>query len=189
MLKIIMGSERVSQYTDIKFIEFPGTYFDARLKPDWMEDEFVKKVIRQIDNAVIEYGYALKSIKYNTGYSVTDIAGGSKALILMHKIRNRIYLATMGDNCTDLLEEIALSYEQENRDLIIVENYMHWFNFKHIDSIQYLNWDITCHSRIDIEKLIAPRWQEQEKIVYGRGELTEDEILETQRLMENIDNQ
>lgn len=187
MLKIIMGSERVPEYTDMKFIEFPDSYFNARLKPEWMDDKFVQKVIKQIDNATIEFGYSLRYIKYNTGYSVTEIAGGSKALILMHKLRNRIYLATMGDNCTDLLEEIVLSYEKENRDLIIVENYMHWFNFKYISDIQYLNWDITCHSRIDIERLIAPRWQKQEKIVYGHEELTEDEIAETAKLLEHLD--
>ena len=163
MLKIIMGSERVKEFTDQKFIEFPNSYFNYTKKASWFKDKLVKEIIEQIDRATVELDFAVKSLDYNTGYSVDTISGGSKALILIHKIRDKIFLATMGDNCTDFLEKIALDYEKEGKDLLIVENYLHRFKFNYIKDIYYVNWGITCHNEIDIAYKISPLWTQQER--------------------------
>lgn len=164
MLKIIMGSERAHEFIDIKdFQEFPGVYFNDRKRVEWFEDEFVREIIEKADNAYVELGFSVRSIEYGTGYSVNDLSGSAKFLISAYEVRNKIFLATMGDNCTDLLERIALDYEKEGKDLIIVANYLHRFDFKYIKDIHYVNWDITCHSWDDIFKNIYDRWIEQDK--------------------------
>lgn len=56
----------------------------------------------------------------------------------------------MGDNGCDLLEKIALDYERENKDLVIVSNYIHKFNFKYIKEIKYVNYEVICKSWDDI---------------------------------------
>ncbi|MCM1223889.1 MAG: DUF4869 domain-containing protein [Lachnospiraceae bacterium] len=163
MLKIVMGSEFAQTFIpDRKFIEFPNSYFNELKESKWFKDPFVQEVIKVIDKAYVESGFAVHSIGYDEGYSVNDLAGGSKFLILLHMLRNNVYLATMGDNCTDFVERLALEYEKEGKDLILVANYLHKFNFTHIDSIEYMNWGITCHSWSDIHSKVWHKWIEQE---------------------------
>lgn len=118
----------------------------------------LKKIIHEIDDARVELGFSVRSNKTGAGYSVDTLSTGAKTLILMYELRDRIFLASMGDNCTDLLEEIAADYEKEGRDLIIVANYMHKFNFRHITSIEYINWGIVCHSWNDICKYVYSKF-------------------------------
>lgn len=164
MLKIIMGSEFAEKFIDKKkFIEFPNVYFDNIKKEQWFNNELVRDIIKEIDNAYVELGFSVRSIEYGTGYSVNDLSGGSKFLILAHMLRDKVYLATMGDNCTDLLEQIAMDYEKEHKDLIIVSNYLHRFNFKHIKEIEYVNWGVRCKSWRDVYYKVYDRWEKQEK--------------------------
>lgn len=164
MLKIIMGSELVYNFIDKKqFVEFPNGYFDSIKKEAWFNDKLVREIIEQVDRAYVELGFSVRSIDYSTGYSVNDLSGGSKFLILAHMLRDKVYLATMGDNCTDLLEKIAMEYEKEGKDLIIVSNYLHRFNFKYVKEIEYLNWGIRCKSWKEIYNKVYDRWEKQEK--------------------------
>lgn len=163
MLKIIMGSENIGKEVNgVKFIRHPNTYFNEMKEKEWFHDKFVKQIIKEIDTAYVESDFAVHSINYDQGYSVNDLSGGAKFLILAYKLRNRVYLATMGDNCTDLLEQIALDYEKNGEDLVIVTNYLHKFNFKYIDKIEYLNWGIICKSKKDISSMILNKWYTQE---------------------------
>lgn len=179
MLKIIMGSELANTFIpDKKFIEFPNSYFNELKESKWFKDPLVQEIIRVIDKAYVECGFAVHSIGYDEGYSVNDLTGGSKLLILLHMLRDNVYLATMGDNCTDFVERIALEYEKDGKDLIIVANYLHKFNFKYIDSIEYANWGITCHIWYDIDTKIYDKWIAQEK---------EDSIEDEDDDIENFD--
>lgn len=177
MLKIVMGSENFDKYIkDKKFIEFPNAYFNTLKRSEWFKDQFVQEVIRDIDKAYVESGYAVHSIEYDEGYSVNDLSGGSKFLILAHTLRDNIYLATMGDNCTDFLERIALDYEKQGRDLIVVANYIHIFKFNFIKDIEYINWNIVCHNWNDIEYKIYDKWIAQEREEF-EDEDDEEEII------------
>lgn len=74
----------------------------------------------------------------------------------------------MGDNGCDLLEKIALDYERENKDLVIVSNYIHKFNFKYIKEIEYVNYGVICKSWDDIyDKVYDKFFSDTEK--YRRG--------------------
>ena len=126
-------------------------------------------------------GYAVKSLDYNEGYSVDDISGGSKTLILVYKMPDKVILTKMGDNCTDLLEQIALKYAEQGKDLLVASDYLHMYNFKYIDAIEYMNWGIVCHSKSEIDEQIRHRWYEQEGVyerekAWANEEPTDDEI-------------
>lgn len=176
MLKIIMGSEYAEQYIkNKKIIEFPNSYFNELKESKWFGDSFVQEIIEKIDKAYVETGFAVHSIEYDEGYSVNDLTGGSKFLILAYMLRDNVYLATMGDNCCDFLERIALDYEKEGKDLIVVANYLHKFQFNYIKDIEYLNWNIVCHEWNDIEYKIYGKWLEQEKMDYEESDEDEED--------------
>lgn len=82
----------------------------------------------------------------------------------------------MGDNCTDFLERIALDYEKQGRDLIVVANYIHIFKFNFIKDIEYINWNIVCHNWNDIEYKIYDKWIAQEREEF-EDEDDEEEII------------
>lgn len=190
MLKIIMGSEQVHKYTDKRLIDIPSKTFDTLKKQEWFSDKFVQEIIRTIDKAIVELGYSVRSINYDKGYSVDDLSGGTKTLILVYKIKDKIILTKMGDNCTDFIERIALEHEQRGEDLLIASDYLHLYNFKYIKAIEYLNWGIVCHSRNDIDNKIKNLWYEQEGVFERERrykledcEPTEDEIAMTESLL------
>ena len=145
------------------FVDTPNASFNTFKESSWFKDEFVQEIIRDIDGAYMEGDFAVHSLKYDEGYSVNDLSGGAKLLILAYCLRDYVYLAMMGDNCTDFLERISLEYEKEGKDLVIVSNYLHRFKFNYVDSIEYLNWNIICNSCKDIDKKICSKWIEQER--------------------------
>jgi hypothetical protein len=147
MLKIIMDSKKYNDFNIGKeFIDCPNSFFNREKRPEWFKDKFVRKIINDIDDSYVEMDFSVVNKRLKIGYSVDTICSGSKLLILAYEMRDTVFLATMGDNCTDFLEQIALDYEKHGQDLVIVSNYIHHFNFKYIDTIKYLNWDIECHS-------------------------------------------
>ena len=57
-------------------------YFDTSYEPEWFDDEFVRKIIKDIDNTTVLSGISL----YNevlTGISPVSLSSGSKALIIL----------------------------------------------------------------------------------------------------------
>lgn len=169
MLKIILNSLSCKQYLgDKRFVESINAHFNRVKKQEWFDDEIVREIIQKIDNAHVELGFSVVNDKTGAGYSVNDLSGGAKFLILTHCIRDRVFLATMGDNGCDLLEKIALDYEHEGKDLVIVSNYIHKFNFKYIKKIEYVNYGIVCSSWDDIYDNVYDKFiKDTEK--YRRG--------------------
>ena len=168
MLKIVAGITEYDKYfNDNKFISFTNSYFNDFKEAKWFEDAFVKKIIKDIDDSTVSNGFAVVSNKSGIGYSVNDLSGGSKFLILTHCNRNNVFLATMGDNCTDLLEMIALDNEKNGKDLIIVSNYLHKFRFNYIDSIHYVNFNITCHSWKEVYDKVYTKFGNEMKRLYS----------------------
>ena len=169
MLRIILNSLESEKYlNNKKLVESINAHFNRVKKQEWFNDELVKEIIQKIDNAHVELGFSIVNDKTGAGYSVNDLSSGAKFLILTHCIRDKVFLATMGDNGCDLLEKIALDYERENKDLVIVSNYIHKFNFKYIKEIEYVNYGVICKSWDDIyDKVYDKFFSDTEK--YRRG--------------------
>ena len=166
MLKIILGIENVENYLSEKqlknLVDFPNKRFDRVKKPEWFKDPMVREIIDKIDNSRVEMDFSMVNNITNIGYSANDLCGGTKSLILIKMLTDKIILANMGDNCVEFLERIAKEYEDRGQDLLIVSNYLHAFKFKHIKEIYYYNFDITCRSEEDVCNKIVPLWIELE---------------------------
>ena len=81
-------------------------YFDTSYEPEWFDDEFVRKIIKDIDNTTVLSGISL----YNevlTGISPVSLSSGSKALIILFEENYIVNGDMLGDNCIGLLLEIA----------------------------------------------------------------------------------
>lgn len=81
-------------------------YFDTSYEPEWFDDEFVRKIIKVIDNTTVVSGINL----YNDvllGISPESLSSGSKALIILFEEDYIVNGDRLGDNCIGLLLEIA----------------------------------------------------------------------------------
>lgn len=100
MLNILFREdEREIRYTD--------SYFNNNYQDEWLDDELVKQIIKDIDqpdvlNAQIVISPVLGAIP------VTQISGGAKAVILMLKKPNLlIHGNSCGDNCAEWISRIG----------------------------------------------------------------------------------
>ena len=163
MLKIILGNDYAEEKLGIQNIHIGiESMFNTRRKKEWSHDNFVKRIISEVDKSDIILDYAVMDRRTGTGYSIADISTGAKSLILVYEFPDELFCVRMGDNCTDLLEQIAYHYEKLGKDITIVTNYMHEFKFNYVDSIYYVNWGITCHSFDDIIDNVMDKWYEQD---------------------------
>jgi hypothetical protein len=167
MLKIIMGTETVDQFKPdgYRFYLTTGDVFDAWKQASWFEEDFVKRVIRGIDKAEVELGFSVRSLETGEGFSVNDLSGGAKYLILLYILRDKPILVktTMGENCVPYLEELVALYESEGRDLIMVTNYFYWWNYDKLKSIYYVNWNLTCNSNKEARETAFQHWWNYER--------------------------
>ena len=162
MLKIILGSDYAEEKLGIHVMYGIESVFKASKKKEWFRDDFVKKIISDIDNADVILDFSIYSRMYETGYSVDSLSAGAMSLIMAYEKPELNIVLRMGDNCTDLLEQIVSKYDKQGKDITIICNYMHMFNFRYIDKIKYVNWGITCKSRADIVNKVMDKWYKQE---------------------------
>lgn len=100
MLNIIFGDCEESIYnTDV--------YFDNTFDPDWLSDDFAKRIIATIDKSEVMGPNAINS-PYLGMIPPEKLAGGTKTLLLIKNCPNEIFNAsTCGDNCAPFILEIA----------------------------------------------------------------------------------
>jgi len=153
MLSIILGCKDADTFlTGKQFVNYNDGLFDDEYTEEWFEDPFIRRVMNDIDHIDLSKSSAVSFKNSITGdiHSHKELSTGCKTLILIYKYPNVIFQARFGDNCTDLLEEIAA-----NKDITIKSDYIHSFNFKHIKEINYLNYNLRAVSLKDINKLIS----------------------------------
>ena len=90
--------------------------FDVYYESSWRHDDFVKEIIRSIDNAEFVDGALRDLDDPELEFSIYDISGGAKALILLYKDDSltKVWGPLFGDNCSELLLRIA-----ENKDITV----------------------------------------------------------------------
>lgn len=115
---------------NVFFGEMPGAifstamYFDNTYLDDWLEDEFVQKMIAGVDKAKVLGRNAVDSKALGV-IPVTKISGGVKTLILIYKESEKVFNAsTCGDNCAKWLLKIA---KKSKKDVTV--NLLHIMDF------------------------------------------------------------
>lgn len=108
MLKIHFGSLNNEVYV-------ADPYFDTYFKKEWLEDEFNKKMILDVDKSKVVAPNVIESPILGT-IPPQWLSGGVKALICMNSDKNGFIFngTNCGDNCAKWILKIA-----ENKDLTI----------------------------------------------------------------------
>ena len=100
---------------DDKTITDVNSHFDLFKEKHWFEDEFVRKVIQNIDKSRVVSGEYIESPVFG-GISPTMLSSGTKALILMRMCPEfKVYATRCGDNCIPYILELS-----EKQDVQIV---------------------------------------------------------------------
>lgn len=135
MLNIYFGDMMEAIYNTSVY--FDNTYYDG-----WMNDDFARKMIKDIDKAEVLSGQAVNSKALGV-IPVTKISGGLKTLLLIYNDPNKIFNAsTCGDNCAKWILRIA---KETDRDITI--NLRHIMDFGDGKfEIRILNNDTIVHN-------------------------------------------
>lgn len=152
MLKIILGCKDEEKYLkNKKYVDYNDGLFDDEYEEEWFSDNFIRRILEDIDNIDISKsnGSSFKNSITGDIHSPKELSTGCKTLILIYKYSNVIFQARFGDNCTDLLEEIAI-----NNDITIKSDYLHAFNFKTLSEIEYINYGMKAKCKSDIYDLL-----------------------------------
>lgn len=98
---------------NIKVLDNAPVYFDGAFRPEWLEDDLVKRMIKDVDGSDVIGPYLIISPVLGP-IAPTYLSGGVKVLILLLKEPKFIYnLSNCGDNCAKWILEIA-----KDRDII-----------------------------------------------------------------------
>lgn len=117
MLNIIFGRENCT--TD--YVLDTRIYFSKHKKPEWFEDDFVKRFLKDVDGTEVLFEEALKDV-FGRGISTEMISTGCKTLCCIYYDTKGLTFngSAMGDNCVKFLMEIA-----SKKDVtIFLEHYM-----------------------------------------------------------------
>lgn len=135
MLNIYFGDTEKAIYNTSMF--FDNSYMDS-----WLEDGFAKKMILAVDKATVLSPNALDSKALGV-IPVKQLSGGSKTLLLIHNMPQKIFNAsTCGDNCARWILEIAKHAKQD-----ITINLHHIMDFGNKDfKIRILNTGTIVHN-------------------------------------------
>lgn len=118
MLHIIFGRETIGEEN---YILDSRIFFRRNKKPDWFEDDFVKRFLYEIDGSKVIAQEALLDYR-GRGISSDKISTGCKTLCCIYYCHegNVFNGSMMGDNCIPFLMEIS-----RNCDVtIVLEHYM-----------------------------------------------------------------
>jgi hypothetical protein len=95
------------------------TYFKNQLDYSWLNDDFVKEVIQDVDKSTVESVQCINSPVLGQ-IPPTSLSGGTKALILMKFLDGRVINASnCGDNCAKWILKLG-----EEQDLTINLNHI-----------------------------------------------------------------
>lgn len=99
----------LSEFEPKGLVISPDSIFNIGKKPEWFDNELIKKIIKDIDGATVIYQEGLMD-KWNYGISTRELSTGCKAVICVYFFPNKIYGSdTFGNNCWESIIEVAKS--------------------------------------------------------------------------------
>ncbi len=137
MLSIYFGDMENAIYNTTVF--FKNTF-----RSEWLNDDFIKEMIRDVDSSEVLGNGAIKSPVLGVIAPYT-LSGGVKTLILIDKNPDRIFNASnCGDNCAKWLLELG-----QKKDVTV--NLRHLMNFGDgTFEIKVLNDDVVVKSYAEL---------------------------------------
>lgn len=90
-----------------KYIRMPQSRFDFLYEETWLDSQFARKVIKEVDKSEVICGSAIESSVLGP-ISPKDISTGAKALILLECLDDVVMNGErLGDNCWSFVFELA----------------------------------------------------------------------------------
>ena len=103
--------------------EYGPTWFKYNYKPEWLKDEFVRKMIKTVDNSDYIDGLVINSPVLGP-IPPERLSGGLKTLIMIYEKPDLIFDATScGQNCAGCLLEIG-----KKKDVLVELDYLMTFD-------------------------------------------------------------
>lgn len=88
-------------------MEDAPSYFDNVYEDEWIEDDFVKEMIKDVDRSTVISAHIIESPVLGA-ITPKELSGGVKVLILMLKDDSFIYnMSNCGNNCSKWILKIA----------------------------------------------------------------------------------
>lgn len=120
-------------------MEDAPSYFDNVYEDEWIEDDFVKEMIKDVDKSTVISAHVIESPVFGA-ITPQGLSGGVKVLILMLKDDSFVYnMSNCGNSCAKWILKIA-----EQKDLTVY--LQHILRFEGDFKIQIMNTGKIVHN-------------------------------------------
>lgn len=120
-------------------MEDAPSYFDNVYENEWIEDDFVKEMIKDVDKSTVISAHVIESPVFGA-ITPQGLSGGVKVLILMLKDDSFVYnMSNCGNSCAKWILKIA-----EQKDLTVY--LQHILRFEGSFEIQIMNTGKIVHN-------------------------------------------
>lgn len=110
---------KIWYYGGVEYMKDAPAYFNNAYEDEWLEDNFVKEMILDVDNSKVISPHIIESPVLGA-ITPRELSGGVKVLILMLKDDSFVYnMSNCGNNCAKWILKIA-----EKKDLIVYLQHM-----------------------------------------------------------------
>jgi hypothetical protein len=104
---------KIWYYGGVDYMTDAPSYFDNVYEDEWIEDDFVKEMIKDVDNSTVINAHIIESPIFGA-ITPKELSGGVKVLILMLKDDSFVYnLSNCGNNCAKWVLKIAQEKDLE----------------------------------------------------------------------------
>ena len=142
MLRIYFGDAKNIESKDIVYNT--DMYFRNTYKSEWITNDIVKLMIKDIDKSDVESENVISSQALGL-ITPEQLSGGVKTLILMLFDNTKVFNASScGDNCASWILKLA-----ENKDLTIRLGNIMDFNTEHFDR-EIVNNHKIVHNQLEL---------------------------------------
>lgn len=106
MLNLIAGSRKELAEREGLVLNVQNQFY-LDWDDSWLEDEFARRVISDIDSVQLADGVSTKQAILSCGFLPEDLSGGTLALLLIKNTDNLVSMTRMGPNCYKYLFELC----------------------------------------------------------------------------------
>lgn len=130
---------KIWYYGGTDYMEDAPSYFDNVYEDEWIEDDFVKEMIKDVDKSTVISAHVIESPVFGA-ITPQGLSGGVKVLILMLKDDSFVYnMSNCGNSCAKWILKIA-----EQKDLTVY--LQHILRFEGSFEIQIMNTGKIVHN-------------------------------------------